>query len=474
MASAGTSATVHDGHTSANLADQPQLALAAAQLLARHWPKTSALHRVGQMRAAMRSPAGLPAHLVLLDPAGAVVAHCMLQRAGESVGQHGGFSAALTSVLVDPERRAAGLGRALLRHAEAVAARLGFGYMYLWTSDTAGFYEKCGYHLCEPVSLLRPALLGLGAASLGKLEALIAGKAGKFAEGAAAEGGGGPAEAVAGPGTVWLRRRLLERGAARRVWMAAELRAEVEEGLLRLSASGGAPGGGAAGWEVHTVSTVTWERQVGPCCGICALRMARSALRSDEGGGADGRGATPPPLPAWDEVPGLQPELLLAASARAELGASVLQAAIRSGYSRDGEIFDVHHLAALAAQTCGLHAAVVRGAAALGRLAVWIQRGGAAVVPYDAEEGTHAPARRGGHAAHYALVVGVATPRPRAVEEEPLLLLLHGLSARLLVVRASALWASCSQLDEMKPSQAGAWLVGAEGVRLSGRCLLLA
>lgn len=351
------------GLQATSLADRPELALPAAQLLAGHWPATGARCRVQQMRAALRaaekSSSGLPAHLLLLDPSGAVVAHCRLQRAGESVGEHGGFSAALTSVVVRPSRRGGGVGRALLRLAEGFAAARGFCYIYLWTPDAAGFYEACGYSRCASVTLHRPALAGLSPEAVGKLEALMAGKAGRAAAGTggragdAAEqesgagsgqsGSGAPPESVATQGCVWLRKRLLERSAGRAVWGAAELRGALGRALqsaghVRVGGAGGeaqrvaevcgvgavaggageeeepegaapAPGAarevftaeaGAVGgvftvegvtWDVFTASSATWERQVGPCCELCALRMARSALRPacEAGGRGEGK-----------------------------------------------------------------------------------------------------------------------------------------------------------------------------------------
>ena len=49
----------------------------------------------------------------------------------------------------------------------------------------------------------------------------------------------------------------------------------------------------------------------------------------------------------------------LVADAEAVADASVLEAAVQRGFSTDGEVFDVHHLATLAAEVCGLHAWVL-------------------------------------------------------------------------------------------------------------------
>lgn len=164
------------------LSDRPDLIGAAASLLAAQWPASSATSRRSALLAHVRKAKKdeIPCHLLLLDADDAVVAHGRLQPACENAD---GFSAAITSVVVDASRRGTGLGRVLLQHAEAVAARCGFGYLYLWTHDAQAFYQRCGYSECEKVSLLRPSLIKLGSAAVNKLEALFQKRASDLTEG---------------------------------------------------------------------------------------------------------------------------------------------------------------------------------------------------------------------------------------------------------------------------------------------------
>ena len=377
-----------------SLTDAPELVYGCAKLLARQWPAQSATSRQNAFATHLRKakPGEVPCHLVLVDgETETVVGHCRLQRACENAD---GFSAAITSVVVEPDRRGSGLGRALLHHAEATAAAMGFGYLYLWTHDAQGFYLACGYTECEKVSLLKPALASLGSAAVNKLEALFAKKASSQEGGG---GGGGGDEAEVRADSTWFRKRLLEQVASRPL-SHAELLDGVRDALRAADADGadgptiaddglstaaaptnvaegdGAPANAAAAgrqakasgeWALH-VTAVRWERQVGPCCGLAALRMARSALR-----GAPTPPSSPQPPPEGVPAPAPMPpaatvaeaavaeagtkatdmadnghvstamggavELSLDGDAAAPYEASLLQAALERGFTSDGE-----------------------------------------------------------------------------------------------------------------------------------------
>ena len=100
----------------------------------------------------------------------------------------------------------------------------------------------------------------------------------------------------------------------------------------------------------------------------------------------------------------------------------------------------------------------------------WLESGGLLVVPYDKDELNHAPALREGHGAHYAVLMGFA----RKCDDATLLLGTHGLSRRPLVMSASELHASNTQLRHMKrTTNSSAWVLGAEGMRLADRALFV-
>ena len=468
------------------LADRPDLIGPAASLLAAQWPSSSATSRRSAFAAFLRKarPGELPCHMLLVGADDAVLAHCRLQPACENAD---GFSAAITSVVVDPSRRGTGLGRALLVHAEEMAAKCGFGYLYLWTHDAQKFYEACGYDACEKVSLLRPALAALGSAAVGKLEALFQKRASSVAA-AGSEDGGGADESTVRADSTWYRKRLLELHPASQPLSTDALLASVHDALARGASD---DVGSAARWQVR-LTHVAWERQIGPCCGLAALRMARSVLHPHLRAVAPGAAAAAGPpagVSDWGERLGGSIEVRVRANAAAPSDASVLRAAIEKGFSSDGEVFDIHDLAQLAADVCGLASDVVMlgeeaAAAAQARtfargVGEWLADGGLAIMAYDKDEANHAPALRGGLNAHYLVIVGVAAPSAAQDDEEepepPRLVCLHGLSKRPLVLTAEELLASNRQLNEMKGGvNSRKWVLREGGVRLSRRLLLLA
>ena len=517
------------------LADRPELVGATASLLAAQWPATSATSRRSSLSNHVRKakPNEVPCHLLLLAEDESVVAHCRLQPACENAD---GFSAAVTSVVVDPARRGTGLGRTLLGHAEAATAKFGYGYLYLWTEDAQKFYEACGYDRCEKVSLHRPALATLGSAAIGKLEALFAQKAATAGASAADDGAG--AESSVRADSTWFRKRLLELHPASKPLTPEAFLASAHDALRH---AGEAPNDDDAsstagdadttsGWSVAMPTPFTWERQIGPCCGLAALRMARSALHP----GCAAATTTLPPRSAesWAKRMGGNVELRVDANADVAADASVLTAAIERGFSSDGEVFDIHDLATLAADVCGMVAEVIdlgsvaAAASSATRVATscevstgvvnvadadadaatqavaeeeerrrheafgaalgeWLAQGGLAVMPYDKGGADHLPVLNGGAEAHYLLVVGVATRgrsdggtsvamTPAASDGTHMLVCTHGLSKRPLVVSPDALLASNAQLMSMKKGvNSKRWVVKAGGLRLAHRLLLL-
>ena len=222
--------------------------------------------------------------------------------------------------------------------------------------------------------------------------------------------------------------------------------------------------------------------------GVSAVDVSLDDAGGRGGGSSDRDGIA---SEAWAARLGGSVELVVPGAADVTADASVLHAAIERGYSADGELFDVHHLALLAGEVCGLHATVVvlseqlqpsnASAASLSLargLAAWLEAGGLAIFPYDSD-GSHRPALKGGHSAHYALVCGAALARGRRRaadngEADIRIVCMHGLSRRPLVVSSAELAASNAQLHEMKSTATTKkWVVGQAGVRLSHRVVLL-
>lgn len=188
---------------------------------------------------------------------------------------------------------------------EAEATRLGYHYLYLWTKDAAPFYQRCGFMVCEKVSLHKPCLNALEEHQLSSLEKMLAAQLlraqGNVAAAAAAaadadatpagskdpnggeaaasngdiDGGGDVAPAgafaenVAGAADVWLRKRLVE-SVGSVMPSKEEQEAQLQDALTGIGVSTS----DQQQWR-WVVQPVPWQRQIGPSCGLAALRMVR-------------------------------------------------------------------------------------------------------------------------------------------------------------------------------------------------------
>ena len=255
---------------------------------------------------------GLPASLLLLQdedvggdaPRRRCIGHARISDCFEG---YGGAAAAVTYVLVDEGLRGQRLGTKLMELVEAEAKRLGYHYLYLWTKDAAPFYRRCGYMVCERVSLHKPCLAGLEQSQLAGLERMLAGRLSKKPVGteSAAEPAATLFADVAGAEDVWLRKRLAESVASVEIPLAeqeSQIKAGLEaRGLLAPveRAKSSAANDPEPGW-CYLLNAVPWQRQIGPSCGLAALRMARDFLmrrRAGDAAKAPGSGAESPLSP---------------------------------------------------------------------------------------------------------------------------------------------------------------------------------
>lgn len=142
-------------------------------------------------------------------------------------------------------------------------------------------------------------------------------------------------------------------------------------------------GGGGCQWEYY-FHHIPWQQQIGPSCGLAALRMLREYY--DSSSSNNDNGSNNKPLP------------------------SLLDEARAQGYSTDGELFNIHHLVQLA-QYCGLQNVRVQPSfGAMSCRDVWnviSSGGGTMIVPYDSQPVTKLPCCTGGRNAHYGIVVGM-------------------------------------------------------------------
>mmetsp|Transcript_17112 Transcript_17112/g.33513 ORF Transcript_17112/g.33513 Transcript_17112/m.33513 type:complete len:428 (-) Transcript_17112:64-1347(-) len=294
--------------------------------------------------------------------------HCVGFAQLQAVTDKGeGPACAITSVVTSPSVRGSGLGRLLMSELEVEARKRDYGYVYLWTSTAQGFYAKCGYECCESVNLSRPILGRLADTQVSALERMLQ-KMGSDMSRKKNSAGASTQEKIDhedtdGENVVWMRKRLKEEIPVQ------FLDTQDVDKLTRADLVHLAPQGTAVDF---CLVDVPLYRQIGPSCGLAALRMARHFLCGE---------------PVAPGAP------------------SLLQEAIRRGFSHDGELYDIEDLALLARDVSGLNAKVVK-ASVEGLKSISPTQ--LVIIPYDRGGGS-APAFLGGKAAHYGLVVGNAT-----------------------------------------------------------------
>lgn len=367
----------------------------------------------------------LPCSFLLLRD-GAFVAHGRLTACFEGAG---GNAAAATYILAEP--RGKGHGARLMTLLEQEAKKLGYHYLYLWTTTAISFYHKLGYSKTERVSLYSACLKSLQVDQVGSLEAMLARRS-------AATSTSRPSgrETVLLPpdaeteNDIWLRKRLVEHVSS----IIISFESRIDELYAAIQ-----PLTQYVRWE-YFLHSIPWQQQLGPSCGLAALRMLRDFYcRLD---------------PKSDTEP------------------SLLEEAQAKKYSFDGEVFDARNMVQLA-RFCGLTAELrsFRKLAPSDFISL-LKQGAAFILPYDSQAFTRRPWKNDGKSAHYGIIVGLllGCQRNGAVGEETctpslvemtdfsnsvcstnnlFLLVQHSLSLKLAIAAYSEFFESNQQLTSM-------------------------
>ena len=375
----------------------------------------------------------LPCSYLLVRSSRNVVGHGRLTECFEGAS---GSAAAATYILIFPNHQGCGLGRTLMQLLEHEATRLHYHYVYLWTVAAVPFYLKQGYTLTERVSLNRACLKTLAVERVSVLEAMLQSRHSRLPGASNTK----IQETITLPPSdgmtqdaddVWLRKRLVESVGSTEITMQ-ERRVEMLAAITKTDYHGWQ-------WEYRLVS-VPWQPQVGPSCGLAALRMLRDYYLISKN--------------ETDGVPQAMPSLLTQAQTM--------------GYSQDGEVFDATNLQLLAESVCGLDCEMWSFAVQHVDDVVTVLHAGATVIlPYDSSPGTKLPGILEGQNAHYGIIVGLllafpdtAEPctetklaphidRPTADACETLLLVQHSLSRKLAIAPWSLFYESNKQLDSI-------------------------
>lgn len=332
----------------------------------------------------------------------------------------GGNAAAATFIVIDSKFRGQGCGRHLMKGLEKEAERLGYHYVYLWTKTAIPFYQNIGYQECQRVSLKRACLKSLDASQVETLEALLFRKSQRRQQGehqssttttsritsskkSAKKTTRIQAETIMLPPSnddedenaqdVWLRKRLVEHVGSIHV-PSSQRQEELADTVSRHAADSGSPPPGpqeeSLKWRYFLLS-LPWQKQIGPSCGLAALRMIREYFFSKA---LDGSGSSSS-RNDMDEQHALQlPSLLGEAQER--------------GYTQDGEVFNANHLMDIAETVCGLDCEMW-STKDLQPQQVWntLRDGAVLLLPYDSNARTRRPALLGGKGAHYGIIVGL-------------------------------------------------------------------
>jgi hypothetical protein len=354
---------------------------------------------------------------------------------------------------------------------ETEAQRLGYHYVYLWTKTAIGFYNNIGYSECQRVSLKRACLKRLEAAEVQSLENILLKRQSSRTTKSSNDDGSTKNKIMPKKETillppddnddddmpdVWLRKRLVEHVGSIHVPLEERL-AELNEVIAKQQP----PNNNDTAW-YYRLSSLPWQAQIGPSCGLAALRMVREYFLSDDD------------REEQQHLP------------------SLLGEAQERGYTGDGEVFNANHLKDLAVDVCGMHCDMCSTWELTPRQADEIlATGGVWILPYDSNARTRLPTQLAGQGAHYGIVVGLllgvleASNNNNNTQLRPLedsgmvdtattvyLLVQHSLSSKLSIATWSDFLESNQQLvsvDEGKYGQKDLDLKGriivCEGIR---------
>lgn len=353
-----------------------------------------------------------------------------------------GSAAAATYILIKESKRGSSLGRILMSLLEREAKRLGYHYVYLWTQEAVPFYKKLGYAETGRVSLHRSCLKFLKVEEVCLLEHMLSQQLQDRAESASIKRTYETALLPPSDGMaqhekdVWLRKRLVESVGSIDLPLRIRLK-EMEEAISKYSEMDTELPKDCQ-WQYRLVR-IPSQQQVGPSCGLAALRMIRDHYHTAES----------------KQMP------------------SLLVEAQEKGYSEDGEVFDADNIRKLADSVCGLDCEMRQFSnTTVDDIHTLLAAGSVAILPYDSILGSRLPGLLLGRNAHYGIIVGVVlgfTPeaeiscdvspilqshvdRPVSGACRVLLLVQHGLSHKLSIAPWTSFVDSNQQLDTIDRS----------------------
>ena len=406
---------------------------AVCQMLNEQWPRSES----SRTRWLRNSSPTLPTSYVLTcsnseSGENDVIGHARVAASLRVGGTTSVVSGIVTSLIIHKDHRRQGFGRVLLSLVEERCQTLhGFGRVVLWSNDQVQFYESCGYIKCTPLRVVSAAVSKLGTEGLNSLESMLktrmrmapepelmaTTKTEESNSSSAVTSSDASSTATAtlklseedtGDGadasmSTWLSKRVIEHFPTYRMDredVVANIRVQLERQAPSYTIKK----------TLILLLDVPNEQQIGPCCGIAAMRCMRDYW-SSQSVSTDflHRMLQHDQNDVVHECRGG-----LGGLVQQKPNSSMLQIAISKQWTIDGEMFNTSRLSMLGANPCGM-ATRVYNQMPVKRLVELIELGIPIMVPFDKSQQNqeHAVSTdSGGRRAHWGIVRGVVRLLP--------------------------------------------------------------
>jgi N-acetylglutamate synthase-like GNAT family acetyltransferase len=319
----------------------------------------------------------------------------------------------ITSVIIHQKHRqsGSGYGKLLMELLEQYALKNEFHYLYLWTNDATPFYLKLGYQITERILEFTTVFRNLEVKAVSKLENMLTMKLQNHlsnphplhleGEQSSQITPGGACASSSQLPYVYMKKRILDEYPLQ-LQTKSQWKDLLCETIYRNPAINSSSG------HCLFLHRLRWAPQIGPSCGIQALRICLDYFQSHFPTPAPGPGAA-----------GQDPSTL-----------TLLRIAITAGYSNDGEMFNIFHLLELISRFYHLPPPSPSPAPSSGsslslsslELSVtsfsslsWdditsifstSSKTGLIILPYDRSVNGSYPSQENGRSAHYGVICG--------------------------------------------------------------------
>lgn len=496
----------------------------AAEMLFAEWPTGGDIStRLSHFQTSSSFERGQVSYILIRNSDQAVIGHVEIKpgvktSANDAVGQDV-CNGILLSVITHNTVRGTRLGKILLTHAEKAAISIGYAYLYLWTTDSVGFYEKSGYTRCESTSIDSAALkkvdvtsfenLLLKRLSLSSSSPLLPKPSQDLLLSRSASHSNSHSHSHSLP-NVWLRKRLqytmptsIPVDDAFQASILSKLRSlNLSEEAVAEGSVTNQPADVASSPTLRYIRRMPICRQIGPSCGIAAITMLCTYYRDVI-------------FNRYNDIP----RIAVPAPHDSEW---LLKRAIECGYSADGELFNIHHVCDLMNQwvniQSGIKSSSITGAFEVDSITASVCRFESELkqmetmfddplttsvddpnewktmrhllLPYDRTLRDNTPGLFRGHQAHYALLIGTVhsatqntndtsnitkTSLDDSTQDNIHLICVHGMSTQPVIAPASVWLTSNAQLHTVRSgSTAQHWVVDTStGPQLAGKCVVV-